>query len=85
METSTTLLITAHAEFLESALAELKRVERQLRIEEILAPGLALCSVPDGRSFTRHMVEARPIFVRHIAPVQTIIPLKNTEKDLERL
>lgn len=84
-ETAATFLVTAHIEFLESALAELKRLERQLRSEELLAPGIALCSVPDTRTFTRHVMETRPIFTRHLAPVQATIPLKNTMDDLEQV
>jgi 23S rRNA (cytidine2498-2'-O)-methyltransferase len=84
-EACATLLVTAHSEFLENALAELKRLERQLHSGEILAPGIALCSVPDARTFTRHVMEARPVFVRHLAPVQAIIPLKSTMDDLEQL
>lgn len=79
------VIITAHAEFLDSALNELKRLERQLRSVEILAPGIALCSVPDPRSFPCIVAEARPTFVRHLAPVQTVIKLNNTESDLEDL
>lgn len=84
-EVSANVLITAHAEFLDDALRELKRLERQLHNVEVLAPGIALCSVPDLRIFTRIVAETRPIFVRHLAPVQTVIRLSNTEADLEEL
>jgi 23S rRNA (cytidine2498-2'-O)-methyltransferase len=82
---SANIIITAHAEFLESALQELKRLERQLRSVEILAPGIALCSVPDAPKFMYTVAEAHPIFARHLAPVQAVIPLTNTEADLENL
>ncbi|HEU5380427.1 MAG TPA: SAM-dependent methyltransferase [Ktedonobacteraceae bacterium] len=85
VETSANVIITAHAEFLDSALHELKHLERQLRSVEILTPGIALCSVPDPRSFPRIVAEARPIFVRHLAPVQRIVQLHNTEADLPAL
>jgi 23S rRNA (cytidine2498-2'-O)-methyltransferase len=84
-ETSANILITAHAEFLDTALYELKRLERELRSVKILAPGIALCSVPDASTFMRIVVEEHPIFVRHLAPVQRVIPLQNTEADLEQL
>jgi 23S rRNA (cytidine2498-2'-O)-methyltransferase len=84
-EISATLIITAHAEFLESALHELKRVESRLSEAEVLAPGIALCSVPDLPGFRRSIAEARPIFTRHIAPVQAVIKIKNTEADLANL
>ncbi|MGH2507060.1 MAG: hypothetical protein ACRDHZ_06565, partial [Ktedonobacteraceae bacterium] len=84
-ETSANVIITAHAEFLDDALRELKRLEKQLRDVEILAPGIALCSVPNMRSFPHIVAEARPIFAHHLAPVQAVIKLNNTEADLERL
>ncbi len=84
-ESSANAIITAHAEFLEDALRELKRLEQHLQLVEILAPGIALCSVPNMRLFPRIVAEARPIFTRHLAPVQTVIQLNNTEDDLEKL
>ena len=79
------ILITAHAEFLDDALRELKHLEREMRSVDTLAPGIALGSVPDAPIFTRAVAENRPIFVRHLAPVQAIIQLQNTEEDLEQL
>lgn len=79
------LLITAQAEFLTTALHELKRLDRQLTSIELVAPEIALCSVPDIPTFMRVVTEARPTFARHLAPVQAIIPLQNTEADLEQL
>jgi len=84
-ETAATLIITAHAEFLESALNELKRLENRLHDVEVLAPGIALCSVPDLPKFKRMVAETRPIFTRHLAPVQAVIAIKNTEADLANL
>lgn len=84
-DTSARVIITAHPEFLDEALHELKRLEKPLRTVETLAPGIALCSVPDMRIFSRVVIETRPIFVRHLAPVQAIIELHNTEADLESL
>lgn len=84
-EVSATLIITAHAEFLESALHELQRLENRVSDVEVLAPGIALCRVPDSPKFRRSLVETRPIFIRHIAPVQAVVTIKNTEADLENL
>ncbi|HEX7735395.1 MAG TPA: SAM-dependent methyltransferase [Ktedonobacteraceae bacterium] len=84
-EVSAQLTVSAHAEFLESALNELRRMENRLHVIEVLAPGIALCSVPDLQKFRRGVAEARPVFVRHLAPVQAVIQLKNTENDLGRL
>lgn len=82
---SANILITAHAEFLDSALQELKRLERRIRSLQLLTPAVALCHVPDVAAFTRIVSETRPIFVHHLAPVQSIIDLRNDEGDLERL
>lgn len=82
---SATLALTAHAEFLESALHELKRLENRLHDVEVLAPDIALLRVPDLPNFRRAVAETRPVFVRHLAPVQVIVKLTNTERDLERL
>jgi 23S rRNA (cytidine2498-2'-O)-methyltransferase len=79
------LIVTAHAEFLAYALDELKHLEPRLRSVETLAPGIALCSVPDAPQSMHIVAEARPIFVHHLAPVQAIIHLSNTEADLEEL
>jgi 23S rRNA (cytidine2498-2'-O)-methyltransferase len=84
-ETSANILITAHAEFLDSALIEMKQVERELRSLDMLVPGIMLGSVPDVPTFMRTVAEEGPIFVRHLAPVQTIILIQNTEEDLEHL
>lgn len=84
-EVSATLIVTAHAEFLESALHELKRLENRLCDVEVLAPEIALFNVPDLLKFRRNIAESHPIFVRHLAPVQAIIPLQNTETDLANL
>ena len=78
-------LITAQAEFLDDALRELKRLEQHVRTVEILAPGIALLHVPHTQAFAQQVAEARPIFVRHLAPVQAVVPLDNTERDLETL
>lgn len=80
-EPSATLIITAHAEFLEDALHELKRLENRLSDVKILAPGIALCKVPASPRFKRDLIETHPIFIRHVAPVQAVVNLKNTEAD----
>jgi 23S rRNA (cytidine2498-2'-O)-methyltransferase len=84
-EKSAMLIITAHAEFLDDALRELKRLDQSLRSVETLAPGIALCSVSDAPRFMHIAAETRPIFTRHLAPVQAIVHLNNTEADLQEL
>lgn len=84
-DASATFTVTAQAEFLTNALQELQRLEKRLHDVEMLAPDIALCNVPDAARFTHSVAEAHPIFVRHLAPVQAIIKLKNTEADLANL
>lgn len=84
-EITATFLVSAHAEFLESALSELKHLENRVRNVEVLAPGIALFSVPDLSTFRAGVAEAHLVFVRHLAPVQSVIKLTNTEADLENL
>jgi len=66
-------------------LAELKQLEKKLTVVEEIAPGITLYDVPDATSFMRSASRARPVFVRHLAPVQAIIDLKNEEQDLGRI
>lgn len=80
-----TLIVTAHPEFLDAALDELKQINKHLMLDEVLAPGIALCSVPNAAKLMHHAAEQRPIFVRHLAPVQAIVNLTNTEKDIGEL
>jgi len=78
---NTQLLVTAQPEFLEAALHELKRLDPQLKSGEALIPGVALCSAPDVPRLMRQAASERATFVRHLAPVQAIVPLSNTERD----
>lgn len=79
---------------MDAALDELKLLTRRGRGGEDegsgplwvpLAPGIALCTVPGGSAVMRLAAEQRPIFVRHIAPVQAIVNLTNTEHDIAEL
>jgi 23S rRNA (cytidine2498-2'-O)-methyltransferase len=78
-------IITAQPEFLEAALDELKRLDTDFNSKEILAPGMALCAVSQFPKFLRIVTERRPIFVRHITPVQTVVPISNSEQDIGEL
>jgi 23S rRNA (cytidine2498-2'-O)-methyltransferase len=85
------LIVTAHSEFIDAAFDELKRVDRSLRYGELLAPGILLCGFPqatllhDITALMHLAAEQRPIFVRHLAPVQAVINLSNTENDIGEL
>ncbi len=84
-------IVTAHQEFVDAAFDELKRFNQKLLYGELLAPGILLCSFPrdthpyDCTSLTHLTKQQRPIFVRHLAPVQAVIHLSNTENDIGEL
>ena len=85
MSTEQLLIVTAHPEFAAASVTELKQLEKRLtRIEE-LAPGVTLCSTPDVTALMHLAARERPIFVRHLAPVQTVADLSNTAEDLAEL
>jgi 23S rRNA (cytidine2498-2'-O)-methyltransferase len=81
----TQFILTAHPEFLETAARELKRFDPRVQSGEVLAPGIALCSAPDVPRLQRRAADAHPLFARHLAPVQAIVPLNNTEQDIGAL
>lgn len=79
------VIVTAQPEFLDAALDELKRMNKNLKTLELLALGIALCAVPDSTSLMRRAASEHPIFLRHLAPVQTIVDLTGTENDISQL
>jgi len=79
------VVVTAHPEFLDAALDELKVFDQQFSYVQLLAPGIALCSSPRIATLARLTVERRPVFARHLAPVQAIVPLSNNEQDIGSL
>ncbi|GAC1467080.1 MAG: SAM-dependent methyltransferase [Ktedonobacteraceae bacterium] len=85
MSTENLCIITAQPEFSQATLAELRQAEKRLTSIEELAPGITLCGVPDVPHFLQVVSNIRPVFVRHIAPAQTIIELRNEEQDLGRI
>ena len=76
------LLVTAHPEFAQEAVNELKHIDQRLTGIEELAPGIILCNVPDSETLMQKVTTQVPIFVRHIAPVQAIVDLHNNEQDM---
>lgn len=76
------LLITAQPEFMPAAIEELRKLEKQIEILQEISPDIWLCSVPDITVLIQRSSQAQLIFVRHLAPAQTIIELHNTERDL---
>jgi 23S rRNA (cytidine2498-2'-O)-methyltransferase len=76
------LLVTTHPEFAQDALSELKHIDKRLTGIEELAPGITLCGAPDSATFLHKVMTEIPIFVRHLAPVQSLIDLQNKEQDM---
>ncbi|MBX3011686.1 MAG: hypothetical protein KF832_09255 [Caldilineaceae bacterium] len=72
-----TLILTAEADFLDLALDELRQRAPEAQ-HTPLAEGIALVS--SSQSFfaiAEAWRQAPPIFVRHLCPVQAIVPLRN--------
>jgi 23S rRNA (cytidine2498-2'-O)-methyltransferase len=75
-------IATAHPEFSRTAIAELQRLDKNLSSIEELEPGVILCSASDVRALTSRAARERPVFVRHLAPVQTMVNLTNEARDI---
>jgi 23S rRNA (cytidine2498-2'-O)-methyltransferase len=70
---------------MEAALHELRRFDNNLQYESLLAPDIALCKSSDVARLMSKAAGETPIFVRHLAPVQTVIALRNSEQDVGAL
>ena len=76
------ILVTAHPEFMQAALAELRQLDTRLTPLEELTNSITLCQSSNTVSLQQRAMKAQLIFVRHLAPVQAIVPLTNTQEDL---
>jgi 23S rRNA (cytidine2498-2'-O)-methyltransferase len=85
VDTDNVFLVTAQPEFLGEAVAELQRLDTQLSSVEEIAPGIMLCTIPGAAKFMQRAAARNLIFVRHLAPVQVIIPLSNTARDMGKI
>lgn len=79
------MIVTAHPEFAQAAVAELKQFEKQVTALEEVAAGIVLCDTPDAMALLRRVEKEHPIFVRHLAPAQTIVDLTNDEQDIGKI
>lgn len=70
---------------MEAALRELQHLDNDMRCETLLAPDIALCTSGDAARLMSRAAAERPIFVRHLAPVQAIKPLRNSEQGVGAL
>ncbi|HVB75488.1 MAG TPA: SAM-dependent methyltransferase [Ktedonobacteraceae bacterium] len=85
MKLENKVLVTAQPEFMEAALHELRRFDNNMKIDTLLAPDIALCEASDVVHLMRQAAGQRPVFARHLAPVQTVVPLSNSENDVGAL
>lgn len=85
MITDNLVIVTTQPEFSQAALTELKHIDKHLAIIDELAPGIMLCGIPDAATFMHKIAKERPIFVRHLAPVQATVDLTNEEQDIGKI
>jgi len=80
------LILTCQEDFVDLARAELAAVAPDALLLLDLAPGVLLFDVrqPFGQ-VAQAWAASPPIFVRHICPVQSALPLAGDARDLERL
>ena len=76
------IIVTAHPEFMQAAIAELKQLDTHFSIKEELSDSILLCNTSDSHTLQRRAAKEHLVFVRHVAPVQKTIYLTNTEQDL---
>ncbi|MBI5931327.1 MAG: 50S rRNA methyltransferase [Chloroflexi bacterium] len=79
-------ILTCDPDSVDLARHELKEAAPASQIENILSPGVLLAELGDSYwEFAEKWHQQSPIFVRHLCPVQTILPLHSAERDLDDL
>ncbi|GAC1389084.1 MAG: SAM-dependent methyltransferase [Ktedonobacteraceae bacterium] len=76
------VIVTAHPEFMQAAIAELKQLDTRLTVTEELTESITRCDATDVPALQQRVSKEHLIFVRHLAPVQKTVYLTNTEQDL---
>ncbi|HEY7418221.1 MAG TPA: SAM-dependent methyltransferase, partial [Ktedonobacteraceae bacterium] len=85
MNTENQIIVTAHAEFMHAAITELQQFDAGIQQLTEFTAGICLCATGDTAQLMRRAAAKRPIFVRHLAPVQETMTLTNTEQDIGRM
>lgn len=67
---------------MQAALTELKQLDTQFIIEEELTDSITLCRATNVHALQQRVAKEHLVFVRHLAPVQRIVYLTNTEQDV---
>jgi 23S rRNA (cytidine2498-2'-O)-methyltransferase len=80
------LILTADPDFVEAAAAELRSVDPRAEVVRGLAPGILLVNSTIGfGTLAATWQSAPPIFVRHICPIQTLVPWTGEAATLDAL
>ncbi len=79
------IIATTHPEFSDAGISELRQFDQKITLVAQLAPGITLYETPHVEMLMQMAAEEQPIFVRHLAPVQTIVTLNNSEQDIGTL
>ena len=82
VSTANQVIVTAQPELSPAAIAELQYIDKQLVQIDELAPGILLCDTANVALLMQRAAARLPIFARHLAPVQGIVALKNSEQDI---
>ena len=85
MSTENSIIVTAHPEFMQAAIAELKQLDTRLKIREELTDSITVCSVTNTHALQQRVTKEHLVFVRHLTPVQKTMALTNTAQDLVEL
>ena len=81
-----TFLVTSDSEFEAATRAELARQDSKLAQGEAIVPGIFLIhSSQSAEEFAGALALERPIYARHMFPVQTTVSLTRTADDLEKM
>ncbi|BBF43744.1 LSU rRNA 2'-O-methyl-C2498 methyltransferase RlmM [Lachnospiraceae bacterium KM106-2] len=77
-------LITYYTEYRKNAVAEIRKVDEQAVTEELMLTSTVITTKLDAKQFIERLKKSRPIFIRHIMPIQREVTLTyQKEKDLQ--
>jgi 23S rRNA (cytidine2498-2'-O)-methyltransferase len=78
-------IVTAHPEFLQPAIEELRALDPEVESIDELAAGITLCMAADASALMQRAASAHLVFTRHLAPVQEAVSLNYSEKDMGKI
>lgn len=80
-----TLILTADPQFKDLALQELQKAAPEATVVDHLAPGVMTITAVNFFDLAERWQQSPPIFVRHICPIQEILSISGTQKDVVQL